>query len=212
MILINSFSSTIGKAAVSAAIKTNCVPSVMLDERCEHTIYFKITPKLTGLLNIIGVVGEVVLTAEPTACLQGMLKFETPQVKVKGKQATQMLMDNKLSIKVTQAVPAMSVSFTQLPTKLIAGEILPVVVSLRNSGIVPIEDVFLCCDQPRWLTLTDVDTEVPLSILKCNVFKLALILVIILIVITYALQLLKISRMRSYRKIVSCVVNVYSAC
>nr|XP_014088536.1 trafficking protein particle complex subunit 8 [Bactrocera oleae] len=154
------------KAAVSAAIKTNCVPSVVLDERCEHTIYFKITPKLTGLLNIIGVVGEVVLTAEPTACLQGMLKFETPQVKVKGKQTTQMLMDNKMSIKVTPAVPAISVSFTQLPTNLIAGEILPVVVSLRNSGIVPIEDVFLCCDQPRWLTLTDVDTEVPLSILK----------------------------------------------
>ncbi|XP_036342212.1 trafficking protein particle complex subunit 8-like [Rhagoletis pomonella] len=154
------------KAAVSAAIKTSCVPSVVLDERCDHTIYFKITPKLTGLLNIIGVVGEVVLTSEPTACLLGMLQFDTPQVKVKGKQSTQMIIDNKLSIKVTPSVPAMSVSFSQLPTNLVAGEILPVTVTLRNSGIVPIEDVYLCCDQPRRLTLMDGDLEVPLSILK----------------------------------------------
>ncbi|XP_053954695.1 trafficking protein particle complex subunit 8 [Anastrepha ludens] len=154
------------KAAVSAAIKTNCVASVVLDERCEQSIFFKITPKLTGLLNIIGVVGEVVLTSEPTACLLGMLQFETPQVKVKGKQSTQMILDSKLSIKVTPAVPSMSVSFSQLPANLIAGEILPVAVTLRNSGIVAIEEIYLCCDQPRWLTLADADAEVPLSILK----------------------------------------------
>ncbi|CAD7006198.1 unnamed protein product [Ceratitis capitata] len=154
------------KAAVAAAIKTQCIPAVVLDERCEHTIFFKITPKLTGPLNIIGMVGEVVLTAEPTACLQGMLQFEAPQVRVKSKQSTQLLMDNKLNIKITPAVPSMAVSFSQLPTNIIAGEILPVTMTLRNSGIVPIEDIYLCCDQPRWLTLTDADTEVPLSILK----------------------------------------------
>ncbi|XP_067647513.1 trafficking protein particle complex subunit 8 [Eurosta solidaginis] len=167
--LYNNNEESSSKAAVSAAIKTSCVPSVLLDERCEQTIYFKITPKLTGLLNIIGVVGEVVLTAEPTACLLGMLRFETSQVKVKGKQGqqtTQMIMDSKLNIKIRPAVPSMSVSFTQLPRNLMAGEILPVTVTLRNSGIVPIEQIYLCCDQPRWITLTEVDTDVPLSILK----------------------------------------------
>ncbi|EDV97571.1 trafficking protein particle complex subunit 8 [Drosophila grimshawi] len=156
------------KAAVSAAIKTTCPATLELAEQAEHLLHFKLTPKLTGRLSILGVVCRVASKVEPAASLLGLLQFETQRIKPSmAKQSSQTLLDSRLSIKLVPQVPALSVSFSPVPPELLAGEIVPVHITLRNLGIAPIEEIYLGCDNPRCLTLFEQQgTEMPLTILS----------------------------------------------
>lgn len=167
-------SDSASKAAVSAAIKTSCLSTLELAEQAEQLVHFKLTPKLTGRLSILGVVCRVAAKAEPTASLVGLLQFETQRIKPSAaKQSSQTLLDNRLSIKLVPQVPALSVSFSPVPTEMLAGEIIPVSITLRNLGIAPIEEIYLGCDNPRCLTLLEQQhTEMPLTILSCKEIKL----------------------------------------
>lgn len=157
------------KIAVRAAIKTTCVGSIELAEQAEQILHFKLISKLTGRLNILGVVCRVAATADPAASLLGSLQFETQRIRSNNaKQSSQSLLDNRLSIKLVPTLPAMSVSFSPVPSKLLAGEIVPVYVTLRNLGIAPIEEIFLGCDNPRCLTLLDQHTQMPLAMMSCK--------------------------------------------
>lgn len=113
-------------------------------------------------------VANVASAIEPNNTLMGSLQFETQTFRPPGKLTKQTLFDQKLNIKVLPAVPWLNVSFSTLPLDLIAGEIMPVHITLRNEGIKPIEEIYLGCDNPRWITLQDKDTDIPLSILSCK--------------------------------------------
>lgn len=166
-------SSNSSSAAVKAAIKTTCNTSMVLEEREEKTVNFKLLPKLTGKLNILGIVAKVAANSEPNATLQGFLQFETQMIKpTTGKPSNQSLFDAKLNIRIQQPMPSLSVSFSAIPTDLIVGEIIPLQISLRNLGIAPIEEIYVACDNPRWITLLDSGTELPLSILSCKYYLL----------------------------------------
>lgn len=156
------------KAAVMAAIKSSSPQTLQLDEKGSQTLYFKLTPKLTGRLTIVGMVVQVASAVETNSLLMGSLQFETQSFRPPGKQTQQTLFDQKLNIRVIPTVPSLNVSFSNIPTDLIAGEIMPVTISLRNDGIKPIEEIYLGCDNPRWLTLQDKEAEIPLSILSCK--------------------------------------------
>ncbi|XP_064545470.1 trafficking protein particle complex subunit 8 [Drosophila montana] len=166
--LYEQSSDSASKAAVSAAIKTSCLSALELAEQANQLLHFKLTPKLTGRLSILGVVCRVAAKAEPTASLLGLLQFETQRIKPStAKQSSQTLLDNRLSIKLVPQVPSLSVSFSPVPSELLAGEIVPVSITLRNLGISPIEEIYLGCDNPRCLTLLDQqNTEMPLTILS----------------------------------------------
>lgn len=151
-----------------AAIKSSHLQSVQLEEKATQTLHFKLTPKLTGCLSIIGVVANVASASEPHNTLIGSLQFETQTFRPPGKLTKQTLFDQKLNIRVIPTVPWLNVSFSALPTDLIAGEITPVTIFLRNEGIKPIKEVFLGCDNPRWLTLQDNEADPPLTILSCK--------------------------------------------
>ncbi|KAH8242084.1 hypothetical protein KR026_000812 [Drosophila bipectinata] len=160
-------SDSASKIAVRAAIKTTCVGSIELAEHAEQTLHFKLISKLTGRLNILGVVCRVAATADPAASLLGSLQFETQRIRSNNaKQSSQSLLDNRLSIKLVSTLPAMSVSFSPVPSKLLAGEIVPVYVTLRNLGIAPIEEIYLGCDNPRCLTLLDQHNQMPLAMMS----------------------------------------------
>ncbi|KAH8371336.1 hypothetical protein KR093_006982 [Drosophila rubida] len=161
-------SDSASKAAVSAAIKTSCLAALDLAEQAEQLLHFKLTPKLTGRLSILGVVCRVAAKADPTASLLGLLQFETQRIKpTAAKQSSQTLLDSRLSIKLVPQVPALCVSFSPVPAELLAGEIVPVSITLRNLGISPIEEIYLGCDNPRCLTLLDQQqTELPLTMLS----------------------------------------------
>lgn len=153
------------KTAINAAIKTACSQEIVLEEQEQKVLYFKMTPKLTGQLNIIGIVGRVSATNEPNSLL-GCLHFETQQIKGIGKQSNATLFDNKLAVKILPPAPSLNVSFSTIPSDILVGETIPVTISLRNTGIMPIDDVFVGCECPRWITLLDKEADVPLSILR----------------------------------------------
>ncbi|XP_017034499.1 trafficking protein particle complex subunit 8 [Drosophila kikkawai] len=160
-------SDSASKIAVGAAIKTSCVASIELAEQAEVTLHFKLTPKLTGRLNILGVVCRVAAIGEPTASLLGSLQFETQQIRPNNaKQSSQTVLDNRLTIRLVPQQPAMSVSFTPVPSQLLTGEIIPVSVTLRNLGIAPIEEIYMGCDNPRCVSLLDRHSQMPLAMMS----------------------------------------------
>lgn len=111
-------------------------------------------------------VAHVASSAEPNASLLGSLQFETQILRQAGNKGPSF--DQKLNIRVIPTLPSLSVSFSSIPTDLIGGEIVPVTISFRNDSIKPIEDIYLGCDNPRWLTLQDKDSNIPLSLLSCK--------------------------------------------
>ncbi|KAH8367739.1 hypothetical protein KR084_002176 [Drosophila pseudotakahashii] len=160
-------SDSASKIAVGAAIKTSCVASIKLAEQAKETLHFKLTPKLTGRLNVLGVVCRVAASADPAASLLGTLQFETQKIRPNNaKQSSQTVLDNRLTIKLVPQVPAMNVSFTPVPSRLLAGEIISVQVTLRNLGIAPIEEIYLGCDNPRCVSLLDQHGQMPLAMLS----------------------------------------------
>uniref|UniRef100_A0A1B0B6W0 Trafficking protein particle complex subunit 8 n=1 Tax=Glossina palpalis gambiensis TaxID=67801 RepID=A0A1B0B6W0_9MUSC len=154
------------KSAVKAAIKTFTSQSLTLEERAQEILHFKLTPKLTGLLMVVGIVAQISSIVEPNIALKGSLIFEKHTFRSAGKQAQNSLNDQKLNIRIIPPVPVLSVCFSSVPADLIVGEIIPITITLRNEGAKPVEDIYLSCDNPRWLTLQDKETHIPLSILN----------------------------------------------
>ncbi|XP_002095589.2 trafficking protein particle complex subunit 8 [Drosophila yakuba] len=155
------------KIAVGAAVKTSCVASIKLAEQAEETLHFKLTPKLTGRLNVLGIVCRVAASADPAASLLGTLQFETQKIRPhNAKQSSQTVLDNRLTIKLVPQLPSMNVSFTPVPNRLLAGEIVPVHVTLRNLGIAPIEEIYLGCDNPRCVSILDQHSQMPLAMMS----------------------------------------------
>lgn len=74
--------------------------------------------------------------------------------------------DKKLNLTILPPAPALHVSFTQIPTEVLAGEIIPITVYLTNAGSEPLNDIYVVADEPRWV-LGDLNTqELPLSLLR----------------------------------------------
>lgn len=76
--------------------------------------------------------------------------------------------DKKLELIVLPPAPALHISFTIIPQELLAGEIIPITVSLTNAGAEPLTDIYVAAEDSRWI-LGDVDgQELPLSLLRGN--------------------------------------------
>lgn len=128
--------------------------------------------KLTGILSILGLVGEVLPELNDTnLSIFGLLQFETQIYRSVAAQKTSQqitLFDQKLNIQVIPSVPSLSANFNNVCMDLIIGEIVPVNIILKNEGKRPIADILLSCDKPRWFTIKNKEHYVPLSILNCK--------------------------------------------
>lgn len=156
------------KEDISSAIIANAIQEIHLNEHEERTIHFKLTPKLIGKLKIIGIVGRTSATNEPGSLL-GCLRFEAQLIKSTEKAYAadrSVQFDNKLNIEILPPAPSLHVSFSQVPTDVLIGEIIPVTLSLRNAGNAFIDSIFLGCDNPRYMTISNGGAELPLSILR----------------------------------------------
>ncbi|XP_075159619.1 trafficking protein particle complex subunit 8 homolog l(3)76BDm [Haematobia irritans] len=162
--LFESLGENLNSAAISAAVKCGAPQSVMLDEKASQTLYFKLTPKLTGRFTIVGMVAEVASQAEPIYSILGSLQFETQILRQTGNKSPAF--DQKLNIRVIPTLPSLNISFSAIPSDLLAGEIVPVNISFRNDSNKPIQEILVGCDNPRWLALQDKDIAIPLSLLS----------------------------------------------
>lgn len=123
---------------------------------------------MIGKLKIIGIVGRTSATNEPGSLL-GCLRFEAQLIKSTEKAYAadrSVQFDNKLNIEILPPAPSLHVSFSQVPTDVLIGEIIPVTLSLRNAGNAFIDSIFLGCDNPRYMTISNGGAELPLSILR----------------------------------------------
>lgn len=127
----------------------------------------RLTPRFIGTLKINGIVGRISATNEPTN-LWGKLAFEPMIIKpdIPSGIERSVQFDRKLEILVLPPAPALHVSFTPIPQEVLAGEIIPIIVNLTNTGANAIHDIYAATEYPRWI-LGDVNgQELPLSVLR----------------------------------------------
>lgn len=139
---------------------------VIIEESSEKLLNFKVTPKVLGTFVITGVKGEMSCHLnEPQLNIEGCMRFETQKIKPT-KPNSPPQFDSKLLVKVLPPAPALKISFSQAPKDVLTGEILPITLSILNTGSVIVDEIFVCCDKPRFITFFDEKADVPLSILR----------------------------------------------
>ncbi|XP_055378418.1 trafficking protein particle complex subunit 8 [Condylostylus longicornis] len=157
------------KEIINSSMVTTDSQQIVLNESEEKILKFKLTPKLIGELRIIGIAGRMASTNEAGQLL-GSILFEPQPIKVTEKFSANVerpvLFDNKLNIEILPPAPSLHVSFSKIPTDVVVGEIMPITICLRNSGMLPIESIYLCTEQPRCITFLNDHVGLPLSVLK----------------------------------------------
>lgn len=58
------------------------------------------------------------------------------------------------------------VSFSEIPDELLAGEIIPIQMTLKNSGPNVVDDVYVSTENPRCVLMSPQENELPLSMLR----------------------------------------------
>lgn len=145
---------------------TSSPQEITIEENSEKLLNFKVTPKLLGTFIILGVKGELAgYLNEPQLNIEGCMRFETQKIR-STKSNSPPQFDSKLLVKILPPAPALKISFSQSPKNVLTGEILPITISLLNTGSVAVDEIFVCCDKPRYITFCDENADVPLSILR----------------------------------------------
>lgn len=171
-ILFQSATLPADRSYVESIVTASHIKSLPLNEYDKKSVNIRLTPRQTGDLHVDGVVGRISATNEPNN-LWGKLAFERVPIKLdmtKASSATAadktVQFDRKLEITVLPPLSALHVQFSAIPTEVIAGEIIPVQVSLCNAGTDALADVYAASETPRWI-LGDVNgQQLPLSVLK----------------------------------------------
>lgn len=107
-------------------------------------------------------------STKDTSSLWGKIDFETPIIKPDGPSSADkpVQFDQKLNLTILPPAPALLVKFTQIPTEVLAGEIIPINVFLTNAGAEPLHDIWVVSDEPRWILGESDSQELPLSLLR----------------------------------------------
>jgi len=71
-----------------------------------------------------------------------------------------------LNIEILPPAPALQIQFSQIPNDILAGEIIPININMTNSGSSVITDVYISCENPRWLLINSDTSDLPLSIMR----------------------------------------------
>lgn len=140
-----------------------------LNECDKKQVNIRLTPRQTGRLRVDGVVGKISATSEPNN-LWGKLTFAPVPIKLDTPKAVDRptQYDKKLEITVLPPASSLQVQFSAMPQEVIAGEVIPVQLTLTNAGGDTLSDIYVSSETPRWI-LGDLNgQQLPLSILKGN--------------------------------------------
>ncbi|KAL1402335.1 hypothetical protein pipiens_006143 [Culex pipiens pipiens] len=148
-------------------VATTSVPIVHFGEYETKTISLKLTPRCIGQLRILGIVGKISSNATGTTDapnLWGKQLFEALPIRSNAKDNRTVQFDRKLELEVLPPAPALHVSFSQCPTEVLAGEVIPIKINMTNAGVSALSDILICVDNPRYVLINPEESEVPLSI------------------------------------------------
>lgn len=152
---------TINESVISCSV----IDVIELGEHEKKTVHMTITSKFMGYLRIVGIAGKV-SSALDKIPIWGKLNFEKIPIKLEPNQTKQDY-DRKLEIEILPPVSALTVKFSDVPKEVLAGEVFPISIELKNTGPNEIGDVFITTNSPRELILEPKTLiEMPLSIQK----------------------------------------------
>lgn len=146
------------------------VPQLTINEHESRTVKFKLTPKEVGTITITGLVGQLAAQNEHES-LWGKLEFEPMAIRPTGPQQMEKpkTYDKRLEIQVLEPAPALAVSFSEIPTEVLAGELIPITMQYTNCGVSEINDLYVAFEHPRNFLVegsSSSATELPLSLLR----------------------------------------------
>lgn len=78
----------------------------------------------------------------------------------------QKLYDRKLNLTILPPAPALHICFTPIPADVLAGEIVPVTVTLLNAGTDLLTSIYVAAEDARWVLVETDSQELPLSLLR----------------------------------------------
>lgn len=148
-------------------VTTTSVSQVHFDEYETKTVSLKLTPRCTGQLRILGVVGKIssnATGATDAPNLWGKQLFEALPIRSNMKDNRPLQFDRKLEIEILPPAPALHVSFSQCSNEVLAGEVIPIKIHLTNAGVSMLNDILICIDNPRYVLVNPDESEIPLSI------------------------------------------------
>ncbi|XP_035788395.1 trafficking protein particle complex subunit 8-like [Anopheles albimanus] len=173
------------RSEIENVVATSFVALVTFGEHETKQLVLKLTPRSTGQLRILGIVGKISAAppagggptgAADTPSLWGKQLFETLPIRqssVVGSNAKAVQFDRKLEIEILPPAPALHVSFSRAPTEVVAGEIIPISMNLTNAGVSGLNDIYVCIDNPRYVLIdTSEAADIPLSIRR-DLYNLA---------------------------------------
>lgn len=146
------------------------VPQLTINEHESRTVKFKLTPKEVGTITITGLVGQLAAQNDQES-LWGKLEFEAMAIRPTGPQQMEKpkTYDKRLEIQVLEPAPALAISFSEIPTEVLAGELIPITMQYTNCGVSEISDLYMAFEHPRSF-LVEGDNisgpELPLSLLR----------------------------------------------
>lgn len=145
------------------------VTQVTITEHECRTVKFKLTPKRVGTITITGLVGQLAAQNEQES-LWGKLEFDPLPIRPSGPQQGEKpkTYDKRLEIQVLAAAPALAISFSEIPSEVLAGELIPITMQYTNCGVSEISDLFMAFEHPRNFLVENntAECELPLSLLR----------------------------------------------
>uniref|UniRef100_A0A6B2EI91 Protein with involvement in meiosis gsg1 n=1 Tax=Phlebotomus kandelakii TaxID=1109342 RepID=A0A6B2EI91_9DIPT len=155
------------RRGMESVIAANVIGTVNINEHEYKTILFRVTPKITGMLHVTGVIGQLSAMTDPTS-LWGKMDFERIAIKRNDPPVNDKPIeyDKRLDIQVLEPAPALCVSFGEMQKEVVAGEVIPVTVQMTNCGATALTDIFLAVESPRWFLVSSDKAELPLSVLR----------------------------------------------
>uniref|UniRef100_A0A240PL03 Trafficking protein particle complex subunit 8 n=1 Tax=Anopheles epiroticus TaxID=199890 RepID=A0A240PL03_9DIPT len=165
------------RSEIENVVASSFVALVTFGEHETKTLVLKLTPRSTGQLRILGIVGKI-SAAQPTGStgeapsLWGKQLFEAQPIRiVGGKDGIKPALvgavpsfDRKLEIEILPPAPALHVSFSRAPSEVLAGEVIPIKMNMTNAGVSVLKDIYVCIDNPRYVLLNPSEADIPLSI------------------------------------------------
>ncbi|KAJ8754464.1 hypothetical protein K2173_005625 [Erythroxylum novogranatense] len=130
-----------------------------------NLVQLSVTPKIEGILNIVGVRWKLSRSVVGLYNFDGNVKKKSS----KGRRKTKVSSDGDLKFVVIKSLPKLEGLISALPEKLYAGNLRHLVLELKNQSEISVKNLKIKVSQPRFLSVgrqEDLNVDIPSSLEK----------------------------------------------
>ncbi|XP_046999759.1 trafficking protein particle complex subunit 8 isoform X1 [Schistocerca americana] len=154
------------KSTKNVEIETQCIDAVVVKPDSDEEVILSVIPKCVGELNITGVAYHLTNTAiqqlpEQTTnnapsiiTIPGKQVFRVrcPRAKITKDKGSQEVNDKRLEINVVTSAPCLQVSFQNMSSQMLCGEMQNVSIRFKNIGSAPLSNLYLASSVPELIS------------------------------------------------------------